>query len=73
MIIPLDRFEEYIDELILSRGLSYFENGKVDEPEEIGPGIYECYVRGSEKYLVELEIKNGNIIEYCCDCPYDQG
>ena len=40
MEIPLDQFEGYIDETILKRGLSYFKNGKVNEPEEIRKGVY---------------------------------
>ncbi len=73
MQIPLDQFEQYIDETILKRGLSYFKNGQVNEPEEITPGVYEAIVEGSEDYTVQLKIKNGNITEHICDCPYDMG
>jgi len=73
MQIPLNQFEQYIDETILKRGLSYFKNGYVSEPEEITQGVYEAIVAGSEDYTVELKIKNGNITEYVCTCPYDMG
>ncbi|WP_417146881.1 SWIM zinc finger family protein [Porphyromonas sp.] len=73
MEIPLSHFEEYIDEPILKRGLSYFKNGFVHEPEEIRPGDYEAVVEGSEDYTVKLSISNGVITEYSCDCPYDMG
>ena len=73
MQIPLDQFEQYIDETILKRGLSYFKNGQVNEPEEITTGVYEAIVEGSEAYTVQLKIKNGNITEHTCDCPYDMG
>lgn len=73
MQIPLNQFEQYIDETILKRGLSYFKSGYVNEPEEITPGVYEAIVQGSEDYTVELKIKNGNIAEHTCTCPYDMG
>lgn len=73
MEIPLRHFEEYIDEPILKRGLSYFKKGFVHEPAEICPGDYEAVVEGSEEYTVKLSIRNGVITEHSCDCPYDMG
>ena len=73
MKIPLDKFEQYIDETILKRGLKYFKNGHVHELEEISPGEYEAIVEGSEDYTVQLTLKSGIITEYVCDCPYDMG
>lgn len=73
MNIPLNDFEEYIGETILSRGLSYFENGCVNEPDEITKGVYETIVEGSEDYTVRLTLNKGIITEYSCDCPYDMG
>jgi len=73
MQIPLNQFEQYIDETILKRGLSYFKNEHVHEPEEISPGEFEAIVEGTEDYSVQLTLKNGIITEYVCDCPYDMG
>lgn len=73
MQIPLNQFEQLIDETILERGLSYFKKGHVHEPEEISLGEYEATVEGSEDYTVEFTLKNGVITEYVCDCPYDMG
>ena len=80
MEIPLSHFEEYIDEPILKRGLSYFKRGLsyfkkgfVHEPEEIRPGDYEAVVEVSEEYTVKLSIRNRAITEHSCDCPYDMG
>lgn len=73
MELPLNHFEEYIDEPLLKRGLSYFKKGFVHEPEEIRPGDYEAVVEGSEDYTVKLSIRNGVITEHSCDCPYDMG
>ena len=73
MLIPLNQFEQIIDPTILKRGLSYFKNGNVDEPEELAPGEYEAIVSGSEQYIVRLSLKNNIVTEHDCDCPYDMG
>lgn len=73
MEIPLSHFEEYIDEPILKRGLSYFKKGFVHEPAEVRPGDFEAVVEGSEEYTVKLSIRNRVITEHSCDCPYDMG
>ena len=73
MHIPLRHFEDFIDETILRRGLSYFKNGQVHEPEEIRKGEYEAIVEGTEDYTVRMTVNNGVITEHFCDCPYDMG
>jgi len=73
MQIPLNQFEQYIDETILKRGLQYFKKGHVHDPEEISPGEYEAVVEGTADYTVQLTLKNGIITEHVCDCPYDMG
>jgi len=73
MQIPINQFEQYIDETILKRGLSYFKKGYVSEPEEITTGVYEATVAGTEDYTVKLKIKNNTIEEHLCSCPYDMG
>ena len=59
MQIPLNQFEQYIDETILKRGLRYFKNGQVHEPEEISPGVYEAIVEGTEDIPCNLLLKTG--------------
>ena len=73
MQIPFNQFEQYISDTILKRGLSYFKNGRVQEPAEIRPGEYEAIVEGSVDYTVRLTIKKGIITGFVCDCPYDMG
>lgn len=73
MIIPLNEFEQLIDEKILKRGLSYFKNGRITDYTIISPGEYETHVSGTEEYTVQLKIKREIILEYNCDCPYDLG
>ena len=73
MNIPLNEFEQHIDETILKRGYQYFKKGLVNEPEEIGSGEYEAIVEGTSQYTVQLSIKNDVITEYVCSCPYELG
>jgi len=73
MKIPLNEFEQLIDERILKRGLSYFKSGAIIDFTEIANGEYEAIVSGTEEYTVQLEINSNTIIEHNCDCPYDMG
>ncbi|MDR0829383.1 MAG: hypothetical protein LBN95_04625 [Prevotellaceae bacterium] len=73
MKIPLNEFEQHIDETILKRGLSYFKKGQIGEIEEVGAGEYQAVVQGTDDYLVQMTVKNEIITEYVCDCPYDVG
>jgi len=73
MKIPLNQFEQIINETILKRGLSYFKNGHITDFTEISNGEYEATVSGTEEYTVRLKIKNDTIVEHYCDCPYDMG
>lgn len=73
MKIPLNEFEQIIDEKILKRGLSYFKGGAITDFLAISSGEYEAIVSGTEEYTVQLEISNNTITEHNCDCPYDMG
>jgi uncharacterized Fe-S cluster-containing MiaB family protein len=74
MKIPLNQFEQIIDETILKRGLAYFKKGAITDFSEISNGSFEAIVSGKqENYTVQLEVENNTIVEHNCDCPYDMG
>ena len=73
MNIPLDEFEQHIDEDILKRGLQYFKKGYVTSVDELSGGEYEAIVEGNDTYIVQLQVKNGSVIACNCTCPYDWG
>lgn len=73
MQIPLNEFEQYINETILKRGLAYFKSGAISDFSEISNGEYEAIVSGTDEYTVQLEIKNNTLTAHSCDCPYDMG
>lgn len=69
----IDDFENQIDPTILSRGQAYYEEGAVVELEQVRQGLYEATVAGSDDYIVEVEIRKGEVKALECDCPYDYG
>lgn len=71
--IPVEQFEQYIDESILDRGLSYFSNGHVEEVKTTTPGTTLFQVEGSQPYRVMLKIDGKVLVEHHCTCPYDYG
>lgn len=73
MQIPLNQFEQYIDETILKRGLSYFRDDLVQEPEINASGLFEAKVNGTKEYSVKFKITNETLEFYGCTCPYDMG
>lgn len=73
MQIPLNQFEQYIDETILKRGLAYFTKGHVTSFDEITQGEFEAVVEGNDQYTVRLKVRNKKVIENSCTCPYDFG
>jgi hypothetical protein len=73
MKIPLNSFEQLIDETILKRGLEYFEQGYVSEFTTIATNEYEAIVEGSEDYTVNLIIENNIVVSHFCTCPFDFG
>jgi len=69
----LNNFEQYIDEVILKRGLNYYQNGRV-ESLEFEDGEWLADVSGSEDYRVSVGLsENGEILRSHCDCPYEFG
>jgi len=73
MSIPLSQFLKLADPAILDRGREYFRNGHVTSFEEIVPGEYEAVVEGTDDYIVNLTVIDGNIEDHSCTCPYDYG
>jgi uncharacterized Zn finger protein len=73
MDIPLDQFEQIIDETILKRGYDYFKRGLVEATVKLSPGHFTAIVQGSESYEAEVTIQDEIVTNYSCTCPYDMG
>ena len=71
--MTINNFEEFIDPKILDRGEDYYYNDAVTCIEEISPDKWKAKVEGTEIYNVEIILKDDEITDSSCDCPYDMG
>ena len=71
--MDLKDFEDHIDEVILDRGLSYYEDGNVISLKN-DDGTWSAVVEGTHDYKVKIKIAaGGKITRTECNCPYDMG
>ena len=61
-----------IKDIILYRGEDYYLDGRVKDIERDGD-VYSAHVEGTETYNTSVEVKNGELLFWSCDCPYDRG
>ncbi len=54
---------------ILERGLKYYEEGYVTSLEQTLTG-YMAVVEGTDDYYVEIEIRDDQVYDMTCTCPY---
>lgn len=66
--------EQYIDDVILGRGATYFNDNRVTSLETEDGLSFTAEVAGSELYNVSIELDgDGDILKSYCDCLYDMG
>ena len=71
-MLTLDNFETQLPDVIVQRGMDYYEGGNVVDLEETGDHTWTATVEGTDTYSVEITMGKGNTItDYFCDCPYD--
>ncbi len=71
--MTLENFELFVDGKIKDRGFNYYKDGDVLKVEQVGEKEFSAVVFGSSLYNVYVKIKDGEITESYCDCPYDFG
>lgn len=71
--MELKNIKKQIPSEILQRGYEYYTNRQVISLEENEPGIWDAVVSGNEDYEVTVEIENGELKYWDCDCPYEDG
>lgn len=71
--MTLENFESVVEKKIVNRGFDYYEQDCIETVEQIDEGEFCAEVAGSSLYDVYVCIKNREIIEHSCTCPYDWG
>jgi hypothetical protein len=72
--VKLKNFERYVDEVIVGRGRNYYRDGRVEQIEDAGDGLYVATVVGSDDYSVSVQLDDQGAIALAdCDCPYTDG
>ena len=66
-----NKFENYFASDILLRGQRYYNENRILDIWYQGDKV-SAYIDGSKIYKVQLEIKNGEIKDYYCTCPYSE-
>lgn len=72
-MFTLDNFEKKVDSKILDRGFEYYEQNYVRNLSQVSRGVFEAFVRGTERYKVTIKLKDRTVTEHLCTCPYDWG
>lgn len=72
MSFPFSDFERNISADIVQKGIQYYAQGYVKDLKQDGIG-WNSVVVGTCLYRVSLDILNGEVTDWNCDCPYDHG
>lgn len=66
-----DDWKSMFEPKILARGRQYWQQGKVTDLSCTEDGIHAT-VLGSEKYKVDIELNDGDVLDTYCTCPYSE-
>ncbi|PGO63854.1 hypothetical protein CN980_25950, partial [Bacillus cereus] len=70
----ISNFEDYIDDIILQRGYTYFQQGKIGTIQNAAQSAYRMTVFGSKRYQVAVDLDSDDFITHTtCNCPYTHG
>lgn len=73
-MLTINNFEKTIDEKILKRGYSYFNDDSIIEFEKVGRFLYKGVVLGMKIYDSSIELDNElKIKRVTCNCPFNYG
>jgi len=69
----INTFQSEIDPLIVGRGKDYYKSKAVEELNQLSDNEWEAIVAGSDDYEVSILLDGFEIVDWGCDCPYEQG
>lgn len=67
MNIP--KFNHRVNQIILERGMEYFQLGKVSSAYKLSEEMYIVSISGEKQYEVYVVFKNDEIEDSVCTCP----
>lgn len=73
MKISLNEFEFQVERVLLERGLRYYLEGHVGSMIELDNGKYRVFLKDSDRYVVNLTIRNGIVENFSCECQNNRG
>jgi len=69
----IHNFQSEISPLIVGRGKEYFRNNAVEELRKGNNDEWEAMVSGTSDYEILIQLNGEEIVEWKCDCPYENG
>ncbi|MCB0630424.1 MAG: SWIM zinc finger family protein [Lewinella sp.] len=72
MSFSLEKFEARLPKDIVKKGHAYFTGFLVEDLTRDGDR-WQADVYGTSNYTVDVVIKEGEVVSWFCDCPYDWG
>ncbi len=73
-MVNIKNFQSRIKLKIINRGLSYYNDGLIEEVNRIGEFEFVGVVQGTDEYNLHIKFnENLDVINHNCDCPYDWG
>lgn len=74
MSISIYNIDQSVSIDLLDRAKVYVHNGSVVELEKFGDRDYNCIVKGTNDYSVNVVLdKDNNLFTHQCNCPYSAG
>ncbi len=70
-MLTLDNFDSTISKEILQRGQQYYLSKSILSLEEVADNQWKAEVEGSEIYTVKVHLKQREITNYSCNCPFE--
>jgi uncharacterized Zn finger protein len=66
-------FENFIEAEIVARGKVYLQQNRIEYANNLGDNTFKALIKGEQDYDVFVDLQQGEIIDYSCNCPYTWG
>jgi uncharacterized Zn finger protein len=66
-------FENFIETEVVTRGKEYLQQNRIEYANHLGDHSFKALIKGEQDYDVFVDLQQGEIVEYSCNCPYTWG